>query len=49
MKSTKEFLSNLKHDTKVAFYIGPEGGFEEYEIQKAMEYGTNLFLLEREF
>lgn len=39
MKATKEFLSNLKPDTKVAFYIGPEGGFEEYEIQKAMEYG----------
>ena len=29
----------MKPDTKVAFYIGPEGGFEEYEIQKAMEYG----------
>ncbi len=39
MSSTKDFLCRLKPDMNIAFYIGPEGGFEEYEINKAQEAG----------
>ncbi len=39
MKSTKEALSQIKKGTSVGIMIGPEGGFEEYEIEKAVFVG----------
>lgn len=35
MKATKLFLNKLKKDMKIAFFIGPEGGFEASEIELA--------------
>lgn len=40
MSATKQFLDNLKKDMNVAFYIGPEGGFEAYEVDFAIENGV---------
>lgn len=37
MQSLKDFLGRIKSGVKAAFFIGPEGGFEEEEVQAAME------------
>lgn len=37
MEKTRELISNLKPGEDVAIFIGPEGGFEESEIQIALE------------
>ena len=37
MGKTKEIISGLKPGQDVAIFIGPEGGFEETEINAAME------------
>ena len=37
MEKTKEIISGLKPGQDVAIFIGPEGGFEETEINAAME------------
>lgn len=39
MSATKEFLMDLGPDIRIAVYIGPEGGFEEYEIREAESLG----------
>lgn len=39
MDKTKEIISALKPGEDVAIFIGPEGGFEEAEVQAAMESG----------
>lgn len=39
MGRTRELLASLRAGTKIAVCIGPEGGFEEEEIAKAMENG----------
>lgn len=39
MEKTKEILSKLQPGQEIAVFIGPEGGFEEDEIQKALEQG----------
>jgi len=39
MSATRDFLDKLSADMKVAFFIGPEGGFEEGEIEKAISAG----------
>ena len=39
MEKTKEIISSLKPGEDVAIFIGPEGGFEEVEVQAAMESG----------
>ncbi|MBR5798984.1 MAG: 16S rRNA (uracil(1498)-N(3))-methyltransferase [Lachnospiraceae bacterium] len=39
MEKTKEIISSLKPGEDVAIFIGPEGGFEEAEVQAAMESG----------
>ncbi len=39
MEKTKEIISSLKPGKDVAIFIGPEGGFEETEVQAAMESG----------
>lgn len=40
MGATKEFLGKLCPGMNVAFYIGPEGGFEQYEIEEAKGNGV---------
>lgn len=37
MSKTKEIISNLQPGQRIAIFIGPEGGFEEAEVQLAME------------
>ena len=37
MEKTKEIISGLKPGQDIAIFIGPEGGFEETEINAAME------------
>lgn len=39
MQSTKEIIESIQPGQSVAIFIGPEGGFEENEIQMAMENG----------
>lgn len=39
MESTKEVLSSIKKGSSVGIIIGPEGGFEEKEIEKAVAAG----------
>lgn len=39
MKQTKEYLSNLKPGQSIGIFIGPEGGFEEGEIELAKKKG----------
>jgi len=40
MGKTKEIISHLKPGQKIAIFIGPEGGFDEGEVQAAMEKGV---------
>ncbi|MDL2302489.1 16S rRNA (uracil(1498)-N(3))-methyltransferase [Lachnospiraceae bacterium OttesenSCG-928-D06] len=37
MNKTKELIENIKENQKIAVFIGPEGGFEENEVEKALE------------
>jgi 16S rRNA (uracil1498-N3)-methyltransferase len=39
MDKTREMISNLKAGQRIAVFIGPEGGFEESEIQEALSAG----------
>ena len=39
MKETREMISSIKQDQSIGIFIGPEGGFEEEEIQAAMDAG----------
>ncbi len=45
MSKTKEILSNLQPGQRIAVFIGPEGGFEEAEVQLAMENGVEPITL----
>lgn len=40
IKETREILANIKPGQSVGIFIGPEGGFEEDEVQAAMEAGA---------
>ena len=40
MQATKEALSKIKPKTSIGVLIGPEGGFDEGEVQEAMEKGV---------
>ena len=40
MDKTKEIISHLKPGQDVAIFIGPEGGFDDAEIETAMEAGV---------
>nr|WP_294668114.1 16S rRNA (uracil(1498)-N(3))-methyltransferase [uncultured Blautia sp.] len=40
MRETREIISSIKPGQSVGIFIGPEGGFEEEEIQTAMEMGA---------
>ncbi len=45
MEKTKEIIDSLKPDEDVAIFIGPEGGFEETEVQLAVENGIEPITL----
>ena len=45
MAKTKEILQNLQPGQRIAVFIGPEGGFEEAEVQLAMENGVEPITL----
>jgi 16S rRNA (uracil1498-N3)-methyltransferase len=47
MSRTKEIIDNLKPGQSVAIFIGPEGGFEEKEIEQAKEAGAEPVTLGR--
>jgi len=39
MEKTREIIDSLREGQDIALFIGPEGGFEESEIQLAMDSG----------
>lgn len=45
MERTKEIISNLPEGADIAVFIGPEGGFEEAEIEKAGGSGVEPITL----
>lgn len=45
MDKTKEIIGALKHGQSIAVFIGPEGGFEEAEVAKALEHGIEPITL----
>lgn len=45
MKSTKKALSKIKSGAKIAVLIGPEGGFDEKEIEICREKNTDIISL----
>ena len=45
MERTKEVIENLKAGEEIAVFIGPEGGFDEREIQIALENGIEPITL----
>ena len=47
MAETKEIISKIQRGQSVGVFIGPEGGFERGEIDKAIEYGANPVTLGR--
>ena len=47
MAHTKQLIEQVKPGQKVAIFIGPEGGFEEAEVQMALEAGIEPITLGR--
>lgn len=45
MEKTRELIGGLKPGQEIAIFIGPEGGFEESEIQAALENGIEPITL----
>ena len=45
MEKTKEIIGGLQPEQSIAIFIGPEGGFEEGEIAKALEHGIEPITL----
>lgn len=45
MDRTKEMINGLKAGQSVAVFIGPEGGFEDKEIEQAMDAGAEPITL----
>lgn len=45
MCATREILSKVKPGMRVGIFIGPEGGFEEKEVEKAIETGAHPITL----
>ena len=40
MLNTKEILQNVKSNQKIGVFVGPEGGFEQVEVEKAIKAGA---------
>ena len=47
MKETKDIISNIQKGQSVGIFIGPEGGFEVSEVEKAIEMGAKSITLGR--
>ena len=47
MERTKKMIEELHSDQDIAVFIGPEGGFDETEIQEALERGIEPVTLVR--
>ncbi|CUX21160.1 16S rRNA (uracil(1498)-N(3))-methyltransferase [Clostridium sp. C105KSO13] len=47
MEQTGEIISSLRPGQDVGVFIGPEGGFEEEEVEKAIQSGANSITLGR--
>lgn len=45
MQATKEALNKIKSGMSVGIFIGPEGGFEESEVESAVKIGGNSISL----
>lgn len=45
MDKTKEIIGALQPGQSIAVFIGPEGGFEEAEVAKALEHGIEPITL----
>lgn len=45
MAATKEVLSQIKSGMSIGIVIGPEGGFEEKEIEQALQIGGKVISL----
>lgn len=45
MEKTRELMSSVKTQSSVAVLIGPEGGFDESEIELAKDAGFNIITL----
>ena len=45
MSKTKEIISDLQSGQRIAIFIGPEGGFEEAEVESAMTVGVHPITL----
>lgn len=45
MEATREMIASIKPGQSVAIFIGPEGGFEEEEVQTAMNMGFSPITL----
>ena len=45
MQETKKIIEGIKPGQSVAIFIGPEGGFEEAEVQEALERGIQPITL----
>jgi 16S rRNA (uracil1498-N3)-methyltransferase len=45
MTDTSNFLSSIKKNTTIGILIGPEGGFEDSEIQILQNEGFNVISL----
>ena len=47
MEGTRKLLGEIKPGMSVAVFIGPEGGFEESEVEKAKTFGVEPITLGR--
>ena len=45
MAGTKQIIENLQPNQRIAIFIGPEGGFDEQEIQDAIDMGMKPITL----
>ena len=45
MKGTKDALKLIKNGMSVGIFIGPEGGFEENEVEKTVSIGAKIISL----
>lgn len=47
MEATRRLLGGIRPGQRVAIFIGPEGGFEDSEVETALSMGTNPVTLGR--
>ena len=47
MDNTKKAFDNIESDKTIAIFIGPEGGFDESEIEEAKDSGITPISLGR--